>query len=129
MTLTGEQDHNDGPITYKLKYSLKVCHAVAVPDAVLNPGDEGVLLADEATVKAELRKTCYKWNDLMHGMLGKTFNVLESDPEHTDATLVALPTPVGAKFFKWYFPRSVVSKVVRSDAFEGDKLGFDRSVH
>ena len=69
-----------------------------------------VLSNDEQFVKSEFNQSTFKWDDTMRLMLGETFPLLEIIDDRT----VALPPPGASQDSKWYFPKSVVTRIVTS---------------
>ena len=78
---------------------------IIFPD--LKKDDLVILVNDEQFVKSALISSNFLWDDKMRLMLGKTFSILET----TDGRTVALPSPDGSQDGKWYFPKSVVTKI------------------
>ena len=66
---------------------------------------------DENFVKSEfdIIKFLYHvdWNDLMKSMLGNTYIVLST----YGSEMIVLPSPDGSQNGRWYFPRTVVTKI------------------
>ena len=67
-----------------------------------------ILVNDEQFVKSEFNQSNFIWDDKMRPMLGETFPILEV----TDQKTVALPSPDGSQDGKWYFPKSVVTRLI-----------------
>lgn len=86
---------------------------VVFPASVVRDGEELArgdivrMLTSESAVRLSFRTVGYVWHDLMRGMLGREFPILEM----TSRGIIALPSPDGSQDGKWYFPVSVVSKV------------------
>lgn len=90
------------------------------PDSVVRPGEvlaEGDIVRmhhKEEVVKVSFQTSFYVWHNLMRGMLGREFRVLQL----TEPGIVALPSPDGSQNGMWYFPVSVVSRVDAEADFE-----------
>ena len=73
-----------------------------------------ILKNDETFVKSELNQSNFDWDDKMKLMLGETFSILEIKDNRT----VGLPSPDGSQDGKWYFPNSVVTRIVTQGTAE-----------
>ena len=88
---------------------LLIAYAIVFA-ASLTKADIIILSSSESTVKQSFENMKFKdyiWNDLMRGMLGKQFPVLDV----LNGNVIALPSSDGSQDGKWYFPISVVQKV------------------
>jgi len=83
---------------------------VIFPKAVVRSGEElkeGDIVrmnSSEQSVRLSFTTSNYAWDDLMCGMLGKEFPIVEM----TNSGLIGLPPPVGVG--SWMFPVSAVTK-------------------
>ena len=66
-----------------------------------------ILSDDEHRVKSEFGLSNFRWDYQMRLMLGKKFPIVAIH----DPKTVALPSPDGSHDGKWYFPKSLVTKV------------------
>lgn len=79
--------------------------------------DEWVeLTSDRSQLENSFKDIIYRWDDLMEGMLGKIFPILDV----CEGDIVALPAPDGSFGGKWFFSTQVLRRVDDARIVQGD---------
>ena len=64
-------------------------------------------------MKSEFAKIPWIWDDLMRQMLGNTYKVITKFQKYAknDPKIIALPSPDGSQNGRWYFSKTMVTKI------------------
>ena len=66
----------------------------------------------------------YEWSELMEGMLGQEYKVLQCPPQSRSTQVVGLPSPDGSQDGVWFFP---VTAIERADADSEDAAATEKA--